>query len=94
MPLSSHSTDSGPWYFDVVQGADDLFEVHAAAARAAEVPAAARIAEVEVAGQNAAAAVERDDRVLHVDVIDAVGERADELDRIDSLPDASGSDRS
>ena len=37
--------------------------------------------------KDAAAAVERHDRVLHVDVVDAVGERADELDRIDALPD-------
>ena len=36
--------------------------------------------------QDAAAAVERDDRVLDVDVVDAVGELADELDRIDALP--------
>ena len=37
--------------------------------------------------KDAAAAVERHDRVLHVDVVDAVGECADELDRIDPLPD-------
>ena len=37
--------------------------------------------------KDAAAAVERHDRVLHVDVVDAVGERADELHRIDALPD-------
>ena len=49
---------------------------------------------LQVAAEDAAAAVERDDRVLHVHVVDAVGERADELDRIDALPDADGWDRS
>src|SRR5690606_11255327 len=47
---------------------------------------AARVAEVEMARQDAAAAVERDDRVLDVDVVDAVRELADELDGIDPLP--------
>ena len=41
-----------------------------------------------MAAEDAAAAVERDDRVLDVDVVDAVGEFADELDRVDALPDA------
>ena len=59
----------------------------AAASGRAEVPAAARIAEIQMAGQNAAAAVERDDRVLDVDVVNPVGERAHELDRIDPLPE-------
>ena len=53
----------------------------------AEVPAAARIAEVQVAGQDAAAPVERDDGVLHVDVINPLREGADEFHRIDPLPE-------
>src|SRR5690606_18612904 len=71
---------------DLVKRADDLLEIDAAATWRAEVPAAARVAEVEVAGQDAGAAVERDDRVLDVDVIDAIRKLADELDRINSLP--------
>src|SRR5690606_29448234 len=69
-----------------VQLADDLFEVDGAAAWAAEVPTAAGVAEVDVARQDAAAAVECDDRVFHVHVINAVRERADKLDRVDALP--------
>src|SRR5690606_14586392 len=72
---------------DVVQRADDFLEVHAAAAQGTEVPAATRVAEVEVARKDARAAVELDDGVLHVDVVDAVAEAADELDRIDALPE-------
>ena len=87
MPTSSHSTDSGPCVADLVQRADDLLEIDAAAARRAEFPAAARIAKLQMAAQNAAAAVERDDRVLDVDVINAVGKRPQEFDRIDPLPE-------
>src|SRR5262245_30603348 len=46
-----------PVIFGHVQGADDLLEVHAAAAGAAEIPPATRIAKVDVARQNAAFAV-------------------------------------
>src|SRR5688572_3791355 len=71
---------------NLVECPDDLLKIDRASPRAAEVPAAARIAEVDVAGQNSRAAVKRDDRVLDVHVVDAVGERPDELDRIDPLP--------
>ena len=40
-----------------------------------------------MAGQNPAAAVERDDRVLDVDVINPIGKGAQKLDRIDPLPE-------
>ena len=70
----------------LVERPDDLLEVDAAPARGAEVPAAARIAEVQVAREDARAAVERDDRILHVHVVDAVGERADELHGAHALP--------
>lgn len=39
-----------------------------------------------MAAQNAVALVVFDDHVLHVDVIDAVREAADELDRVHALP--------
>src|SRR3954449_3444588 len=75
-----------PLIADAVELADDLLEVDAAASGAAEIPAAAVIAEVEVAGKNAGAAIERDDGVLDVHVIDAVGEGPQKFDRVDSLP--------
>ena len=53
----------------------------------AKVPAAARIAKVVVAGQDARATVEGDDRVFDMHMIDAVGEGADKLDWINALPD-------
>ena len=71
---------------DDVQRADDLLEVDAAAAQAAEIPAASRRAEVQVRGQDAGLAVQRERRVLHVHVVDAVRERLEELDRIHHLP--------
>ncbi len=40
-----------------------------------------------MAGQDAGATVEGDDAVLHVDVEDPIGEPANELDRIDALPE-------
>ena len=75
-----------PVVVDLVERADDLLEVDAAAPRRAKLPAAARIAKLQMARQDAAAAVERHDRVLDVHVIDAIGKRANELDRIDPLP--------
>src|SRR5438445_12234866 len=61
-----------PIVADAVQRTHDLLEVHTAAARRAEVPAAARIAEVEVRAQDAGAAVEVARGVLDVHVVDAV----------------------
>src|SRR4051794_16966935 len=75
-----------PLIADAVELADDLLEVDAAASGAAEIPAAAVIAEVEMAGEDASAAVERDDGVLHVHVIDAIRKGAKEFDRVDALP--------
>ena len=42
-----------PVVLDLVERADDFFEVHAAAPRRAEIPAAARIAKRQVAAQDA-----------------------------------------
>ena len=72
MPLSSHSTDSGPCVADVVQRAEDALEGHAAAPRRDEVPAAAVVAEGQVRGQDAVAPVQHADRFLDVHVVDAV----------------------
>ena len=69
-----------------IQCPNDLFEVHAAAARRTKIPTAARIAKIEMAGQDARATVERHDRVFDVDVIDPVREGPQELDRINPLP--------
>ena len=71
----------------VVQRADDFLEVHAAVAERAEIPAAARIAEVQVAGENPALAIQPDDRVLHVDVENPVGEFANKPGGVHALPD-------
>ncbi len=43
---------------DVVQGSNDLFEVHSTSPRAAEVPAATSVAKVQVAGDDARLAVQ------------------------------------
>jgi hypothetical protein len=60
---------------DVVERDDDLLEVDVAAADAAEVPVAARVAERRVAAEHAGAAVAAaPPHVLHVHVVDAVGE--------------------
>ena len=47
--------------------------------------AALRLAEVEVAGEDRAAPVEPAQRVLHVHVVDAVGELLDEGGRVEEL---------
>ncbi len=57
----------------VVQRSDDLLEPHAAASQTAEVPTTTGIAERQVAGQNAGPTVQVDPRVLHVNVVDAIG---------------------
>ena len=71
---------------DLIEGADDRFEVDFAVTGTAEVPAAPGIAEVEVRSQDAAFAVERDGGVLDMAMVDAVGESAEEFDGIDALP--------
>ena len=71
---------------DVVEGPDDLFEIHGASAGAAEVPATPRVAKIEMACQNSRPAVERRDGVLDMYVIDPLGKGADEFDWIDTLP--------
>jgi hypothetical protein len=71
---------------DVVERDDDGFEIDHAAADAAEVPVAARIAEAGVAAEHAHRAVAlAPPHVLHVDVVDAVGEGAHELDVVHAL---------
>src|SRR5512143_2155169 len=56
-------------------------------AERAEVPAAPDVAERQERAEDAGPAVEGDGHVLHVDVVDAVGEVAEEELRRDPLPD-------
>src|SRR5579863_2365780 len=63
----------------LIERADDFFEPHASAAHTAEVPPAALVAERQMARQNSRAAVQRHAGVLHVHVVNAVWEEADEL---------------
>ena len=71
---------------DVVEGADDEFEVDLAAAHGLEVPVAARFVEIDVTAEDADGAVtDAPGRVLHVDVENAVAELVDELHVIDAL---------
>src|SRR4051794_6508355 len=72
--------------FRLVQRPDDLLEVHTTPAGRAEIPTATRIAKVEMAAENAASTVERHDGILDVNVVDAVREFANELHRINALP--------
>ena len=71
---------------DIVERANDLFEIDVSASDGAEFPSAAVIAERQVGAENAVFAVELERGVFHVDVENAVGEAADELDRVDHLP--------
>ena len=71
---------------DVVEGDDDPFEVDVAMARRAEVPVAARVGELGVAAEDADRAVAlAPPGVFDVGVEDAVLERVEELDVVDSL---------
>jgi hypothetical protein len=71
---------------DVVEGDDDVLELDVAATGRAEIPEPAGVAEVGVAAEDAHRAVAvAPPHVLHVDVIDAVGELADEPDIIHAL---------
>ena len=71
---------------DAVQRADDLLEVDASPAHAAEVPAAARVAEGGMPAENAASARGvRPPDVFHVDMVDALGESVEEVDVIHVL---------
>ena len=70
-----------------VELADDLLEIDVAVAGGAEVPAAPQVAERQVRAEDAGLAVERHGRVLHVDMVDPVGELADEQVRLHALPD-------
>src|SRR5690606_35157833 len=70
---------------DVVEGDDDLFEVDVAEADGAEVPVAASVGEAGVPAEDADGAVAvAPPYVLHVDVVDAIAEGADELDVVDA----------
>src|SRR5690606_18781949 len=60
----------GPGVVDVVEGANDLFEIHAASTRRTKIPAAAGIAKIQMARENSALTVEGDNRILDVHVID------------------------
>ncbi|MEY3457392.1 MAG: hypothetical protein RL215_549 [Planctomycetota bacterium] len=70
-----------------IECADDLFEADTTASDAAEVPAAAGVTEGEVAAQDSGASVEGDGSIFHVDMVDAIGEGANEFDGVDALPD-------
>src|SRR5215216_7212971 len=59
---------------DAVQSSEELFEIHVAVAGRDEIPAAGRFAEVKVTAENRPASVKTLARVLHVYVVDVVGE--------------------
>ena len=70
----------------LVQRPDDRFEIDPAAARGAEVPVAARITEGQMPAEDTG--LRRGGGpvgILHVDVIDAVAERADESNIVHAL---------
>src|SRR5439155_10080911 len=71
---------------DLVEGADDRLPVDAAVPRRPVVPTPPRVAVGQVRPQEAAAPVQRQRRVLDVDVVNAVREAAHELRRVDPLP--------
>ena len=70
---------------DPVERAEELLEVDVAVAGRDEVPAARVIAEAEVRAEDRAASVEPFARVLHVHVVDAVGELEHERSRVEQL---------
>src|SRR5690606_41051316 len=70
----------------IFQRTEDLLERHAAAPRRDEVPPAPVIAEGQVRRQNPVPSVQDAHRLFDVDVIDAVRELVNELDRVQHLP--------
>src|SRR4028118_1424709 len=72
---------------DAVEDSDHRLEVHAPARDRTEVPTSAVVAEGEVRGEDAALAVERPYGVLHMHVVDPVGEAVPELPRVPALTD-------
>src|SRR5689334_19883359 len=70
---------------DPVQGTEEVLEVDVAVTGGDEVPAARVLAEVQVAAEDRATPVEALDRVLDVDVVDAVGELGDERGAVEEL---------
>ena len=85
MPESSHSIDSGPAVTDPIECPEERLEVDVAVAGRDEIPTSLRLAEVEVPPENRAAPVEEAPRVLHVHVVDAVGELDRKRSRIEEL---------
>src|SRR5207248_7570584 len=71
-----------PLVAHLVQGADQRLPVDAAVPRGAVVPATPRVAGRQITVQQPRAAVEGDGGVAGVDVVDAVGEAADEGGRV------------
>ena len=71
---------------DMVERANDFFEINAAVTERAEVPAALWFAEVQVRTEDAVAAVDLQSRILHVHVVDAVGEFVQEEHGVNELP--------
>ena len=59
---------------DLVESPHDLLKIDTATTWRAEVPASARITKVEMTRQDALFPPESDDRILDVDVVDAVVE--------------------
>ena len=76
----------GAFVADVIERNDDLFEVDIAVAERSEIPIAAMIAEFRVATKHADISISATPPdVLHVYMVDAVRELADELNVVDSL---------
>src|SRR6266542_438527 len=71
---------------DLVQRSYQRLPVDTAVAGRAEVPAAARVAWRQATVEQSRPTVERQARILDVDVKDSVGEPTYELDRVDALP--------
>ncbi|MEY2640910.1 MAG: hypothetical protein RL150_303 [Candidatus Parcubacteria bacterium] len=75
-----------PFVADVVQRTDDALKVDPAAPNGLEVPEALAVVEVDVTTEHSGISrhIGPPD-VLHVDVVDAVGEAVDEFDVVDTL---------
>ncbi len=69
-----------------VQSADDLFEIDFSPTDRTEVPATTSVAERQMARQDSAPTVEIPLSILHVYMVDAVWELADEVDWVYTLP--------
>ena len=82
-----------PVVADAVERPEECLEVDVAVAGRDEVPAAGLLTEVQVRPEDRAAPVESLLRVLHVHVVDAVGELAGELRGVEVLVARSATGR-